>query len=159
MLIWCFGESFVCTPMHSLKSTYTLMPVCCCHRPVLLGKWPLLQVSRARPDWAYEFPDRTGPDTQICRTGPAGPDWIRTYIFKHFTYQVWVIDSLKIRSVDTNLVSKVLNWDVWTIKKIDFFLAIFKSVKSPASGKENVRFPDSPDFENLPDFRTGRDVR
>ena len=32
------------------------------------------QSSRARPDWAYEFPDRTGPDTQICRTGPAGPD-------------------------------------------------------------------------------------
>ena len=31
--------------------------------------------------------------------------------------------------------------------------------KSPASGKENVRFPDSPDFENSPDFRTGRDVR
>ena len=29
---------------------------------------------RAQPDWAYEFPDRTGPDTQICRTGPAGPD-------------------------------------------------------------------------------------
>ena len=29
---------------------------------------------RARPDWAYEFPDRTGPDTQICRTGPVGPD-------------------------------------------------------------------------------------
>ena len=25
-----------------------------------------------------------------------------------------------------------------------------------ASGKENVRFPDSPDFENLPDFRTKR---
>ena len=35
----------------------------------------------------------------------------------------------------------------------------FSSVKSPASGKENVRFPDSLDFENLPDFRTGRDVR
>ena len=42
---------------------------------------------------------------------------------------------------------------------LDFFLSIFKSVKSPASGKENVRFLDSPDFENLPDFRTGRDVR
>ena len=28
---------------------------------------------RARPDWVYEFPDQTGPDTQI---------------FKHFTYQV-----------------------------------------------------------------------
>ena len=27
---------------------------------------------RAQPDWAYEFPDRTGPDTQICQTGPAG---------------------------------------------------------------------------------------
>ena len=31
--------------------------------------------------------------------------------------------------------------------------------KSPASGKENVQFPDSPDNENLPDFRTGRDIR
>ena len=26
-------------------------------------------LTRARPDWAYEFPDWTGPDTQICRTG------------------------------------------------------------------------------------------
>ena len=30
--------------------------------------------SRAQPDWEYEFPDRTGQDTQICKTGPAGPD-------------------------------------------------------------------------------------
>ena len=30
--------------------------------------------SRAQPDWAYEFPDRTGPDTQICRTG-LNPDF------------------------------------------------------------------------------------
>ena len=22
---------------------------------------------RAQPDWAYEFPDWTGPDTQICQ--------------------------------------------------------------------------------------------
>ena len=42
-----------------------------------------MQHCRAEPDWAYEFPDRTGPDTQICRTGPAG----LTYTFKHFTYQ------------------------------------------------------------------------
>ena len=74
--------------------------------------WPLLvhisvNFTRAQPDWAYEFPDRTGPDTQICRTGPAGPDWIRTCIFKHFTYQVWVINSHKIRSLDIHLVSKV----------------------------------------------------
>jgi hypothetical protein len=27
------------------------------------------------------------------------------------------------------------------------------------SFKENDRFPDSPDFENFPDFWTGRDVR
>ena len=32
-------------------------------------KVSLLKVeSRAHPDWAYEFPDRTGTDTQICRT-------------------------------------------------------------------------------------------
>ena len=30
--------------------------------------------NRARPDWAYEFPDQTGQDTQICRTGLARPD-------------------------------------------------------------------------------------
>ena len=34
-----------------------------------------------------------------------------------------------------------------------FFIIIksIKSVKSPASGKKNVRFPDSPDFEKFPD--------
>mgnify|MGYP006888594103 CR=1 FL=1 len=37
-----------------------------------------------RPDWAYEFSDQKEPDTQICRTGPAGLDCIRTYVFKHF---------------------------------------------------------------------------
>ena len=38
-------------------------------------KVSLLKVeSRAHPDWAYEFPDRTGMDNQICRTGPARPD-------------------------------------------------------------------------------------
>ena len=30
--------------------------------------------ARAQPDWAYEFPYRTGQDTQICWTGPAKPD-------------------------------------------------------------------------------------
>ncbi len=33
-----------------------------------------LRTIRARPDLAYEFHDRTGPDTRICQTGPAGPD-------------------------------------------------------------------------------------
>ena len=39
------------------------------------------------------------------------------------------------------------------------YFLFFKCVNSPASGKENVRFLDNPDFEKLPDFRTGRDVR
>ena len=29
---------------------------------------------RAQPDWAYEFPDRTGPDTKVCPIGPARLD-------------------------------------------------------------------------------------
>ena len=74
--------------------------------------------------------------------------------------------------MDTNLVSKNLNWDVFENKQKNlekkkknvfwnFFLLFIKvlKLKSPASEKENVRFPDSPDFEKLPDFRTGRDVR
>ena len=40
-------------------------------------------LGRAQPNWAYEFPDRTGPDTQICRTGPA-----LDIHFKTFTYQI-----------------------------------------------------------------------
>ena len=37
---------------------------------------------------------------------------------------------------------------------------IFKSFKVRHPGKKrNVRFLDSPDFENFPDFRTGREVR
>ena len=80
---------------------------------------------RAWLDWQYELPDWTGPDTQIFRTGPAGPDWIWTYFLKYFTFQIWFINSHKI---------------------------------SPESVKENVRFLDSLDFENLTDFRTGLDV-
>ena len=39
--------------------------------------------TRAQPDWAYGFPDRTGPDTQICRTGPE--EWkSRKNKFVHF---------------------------------------------------------------------------
>ena len=41
----------------------------------------------------------------------------------------------------------------------NIFLIFFSIFKSPVSRKENILFPDSPDFENLPDFRTGRDVR
>ena len=80
-------------------------PICCCAR--VCNKMGLKYFwSRAQPDWVYEFPDRTGRDIQICRTGPAGPNRIWTYTFKHFNYQVWDMNSHKIRS-DTSLVSKV----------------------------------------------------
>ena len=51
------------------------------------------------------------------------------------------------------------NWKKNIYSKFFGFSSIFNNAKSPASGKDNVRFPDSPDFENSPDFRTGRDVR
>ena len=52
-------------------------------------------------------------------------------------------------------------WKKNKLKNFDFlifwyFFSIQHSVKSPASGKENVRFTDSPDFENSSNFRTGR---
>ena len=43
--------------------------------------------------------------------------------------------------------------------KSHLVFALLKSVKSPVSGKENVRFPNSSDFEKFLDFCTGRDVR
>ena len=61
--------------------------------------------------------------------------------------------------MDTNLVSKNLNYDVFENRQKNLEKKMIKSVKSLASGKENVRFPDSPDFENLPAFRNGCDVR
>ena len=66
------------------------------------------------------------------------------------------MNSHMIRSMDTNMVSKNLKWDMYF--QFFYFSSIFKSVKSPASGKENVLFQDSQDFENLPDFRIGCDV-
>ena len=38
-------------------------------------------------------------------------------------------------------------------KDFNFLIFLtFKSVKSPAFGRENVRFPDCPDFAELPDW-------
>ena len=45
------------------------------------------------------------------------------------------------------------------INKQNMNFPISKSVKSLASRKENVRFPDSPDFEKKMDFQTKRDVQ
>ena len=47
----------------------------------LIGRNPFRAcLIRAQTDWTCEFPDWTGPDTKICRTDPAGQDWIRIYI-------------------------------------------------------------------------------
>ena len=54
--------------------------------PVVCAVYGYMGHYRGQPDWAYEFPDWTGPDTQFCGTGPAEPDCIRTYIFIKFTY-------------------------------------------------------------------------
>ena len=54
---------------------------------------------RAQPDWAHEFPDRTGWHPNL-------PD---LYSWKFHLPQVWVINSHKIRSLDKN----------WCQKKID----------------------------------------
>ena len=85
--------------------------------------WPA--VPRAQPDWAYEFPDQIGQDTQICLTGTAGLDWIRTY-------------NLKI--LPTNMDKDGLLYQIKKQKKniennLDLFFLFFKCVNSPVSGK------------------------
>ena len=42
---------------------------------------------KAQPDLAYEFPNRTGPNTQICRTG-LNPDlYFQTFYLPSMGYQ------------------------------------------------------------------------
>ena len=71
--------------------------------------------SRAQPDWAYKFPDRTTPNTQICWTGPARLEWIRTHVFNILTSTGYQFSYDKV--LDTNLVSKVIYWDVFENKQ------------------------------------------
>ena len=63
----------------------------------------------------HESPDLTGRDTQICQTCPARPD----LYFSTFYFQIQVINSHKIRSLDTNLVLKVNKQKKIGIKKIE----------------------------------------
>ena len=59
-----------------------------------------------------------------------------------------------------NFFEKVnLKEKIWKKKFEFFYFYFFPIFTSPASGKENVRFLKGPDFDNLPDFSTGRDVR
>ena len=137
----------------------------CRNSIIRISKILMWFTNRARPDWACEFLDWTGhPNLQdwSCRTGPnldrsCRTDRIQTYILINILptkyrlsilitqdpwIQIWCPKFLE----QINKQKKILN----------FF---FKSVKSLASRKESVWCPDSPDFGNLPDFRTRCDVR
>jgi hypothetical protein len=63
--------------------------------------------------------------------------------------------SLKLIKLKLLLFKKV-NKQKRIEKKLKIWLL---SLKTPAFGKENVWFPNSPNFEKFPDFRIGRDVR
>jgi hypothetical protein len=75
------------------------------------------------------------------RTGQVLLDWTESgLIFSNILHT----NSLKIRSLETNLVSTAL------LDQID---------KQTNKQTKNVQFPDSPDLENFPDYWTGRDVQ
>ena len=78
-------------------------------------------------------------------------------------YHITSCDHRKINSHKIRYLGKYLESKINKQKSLHFVFDIFfdisKLLKSPASGKENVWFPDSPDFENLSDFRIRRDVR
>ena len=83
--IGCFQNGYVSSAKIVFMTMYRFRR-CICSK---IGTQNALRKSysldhRAQSDWAYEFPDRTGPDTQICGTVLARQDYIRTYIFKHF---------------------------------------------------------------------------
>ena len=70
--------------------------------------------------------------------------------------EVQVIDSHKIQIRCQKINKKKLKKN-FEKKTLDIFLLLI--VLKKASRKENLQFLDSPDFENLPDFRTERHVR
>jgi hypothetical protein len=86
-------------------------------------------------DGTRNLPDRS------CRTG-LNPD-----LYFQTLYHINEQKKIMKKSLKKSLKKKL---------KIYIFFPIFKC---PASGKENVQFPDSPDFEKLPDSGAGLDVR
>ena len=86
--------------------------------------------------------------------------WDAVFHDKSKIYDVLSILNLWLRFLRPFLQKKKkIEKKIWKKKNYFLFFYFFPIFKSPASGKENVRFPDSPDFDNLPDFQTGRDVR
>ena len=81
--------------------------------------------SRAQLDWAYEFPDRTGPDTQI-------------YIPNNRISSQFI--KLKLLLFKKSKQTKK-DW-IWNFLFLFFFI-ISKSFKNPASGKKTSRFRTS----------------
>ena len=121
--------------------------------------------------WHMSF--LTGQDRTPKFVGQVQPDWTEsgliflTFYLTSISYQ---FSYDKIPGHKFSIKKSILG-NIWksTKKSLEkkkikiclkiFFIFYFKRVKTPVSGKENVWFPDSPYFEILPDFRTGRDVR
>ena len=83
-------------------------------------------LGRAQPNWAYEFPDRTGTDTQICRTGLA-----LDIHFKNFTYQItefhWSSSNWSFSFEKVNKQKRI--WNKRNFKKFIFFISLFWFLK------------------------------
>ena len=68
----------------------------------------------------------------------------QTYISRHFTYQLQVINSHKTQICCLKILDQINKQKKIFFKKdIRFFFRFFKVLKSPVSKKENVRFLDS----------------
>ena len=91
---------------------------------------------------------------------PNLPDWTKSRLIFYIPNNRISMKFIKFKLL---LFKKVVSNKIWKkswkkkLKNIFWFFVLFdfKSFKSQASGKENVWFPESLDFENSPGFQTG----
>ena len=134
-------------------------------RVLLAGMIGLYVTFHEQQECVYDFPSQSlatcARNVGLYRTSLSGPE-VRQ-IFKVRTHQKpdvllpgrRTFITWKNGEKNPKKKSKKKNfWKFFFWIFFGFFSPIFSSDKSPASGKENVRFLVSPDFENLPDFRT-----
>ena len=121
-------------------------------------------LGRAQPNWAYEFPDRTGPDTQICCTSPA-----LDIHFKTFTHQItefhWSSSNWNFSFKKVNKQKRIWNKrNFKSLKKKNilfyyyFFGGFLKVLKVWSLGRKTSRFRTVRfwQFSGLPDMMSGR---
>ena len=119
--------------------------------------------------------DRTGPDRTPKFVRQVLPDWtdsglifVTFYLIILIWYkgprtEIWCQKILKIGiylKINKKILKKKMKFFFEKLIFLDFFWifsSISKRIKSPVSSK-HVRFPNTPDFENLPDFQTRRNV-